>query len=480
MREYFNDKYWLKRIDLIIDIILILGIAILLVMVSLKHLAMPIVGDDWMYGSGYYFQNILSFQNGLHPGRQISEMFHIIPIQILGKYLGVITGEPLLSVKIVSNVLSLILVFLFYVVSTLYLPSAFTSKRRSYLVNLFFIIMVSTYFERMFNQANFNFMILGTFTFAILTWYLFFLYFRYGALPSIINNKSFHGLMIVLFYLSTQIVDNNYLLMISMSGALVVYLLGQQFFPQIFEKDELTPETRKSLFILLGMHILWGCYAFFRNTVTAPDQAAFREGGRTFDLVEIYLRIVALDFYQDISIVVGGITVFYFFIKCIKTRKISRQEYFYFTGSLFALFWIVIYSSVVYTSFGQSLWLLWIVQFSMLVDSFRRKKMLAQLMLPFFLLLLFVDVFYNEQQYIHDLPDGYFIQDKKLIEYFQHAQENNLEKVYIPKDIAKKYRFVITENSNHWPSRDISGWMNFHGITDRNIPIEYVDTITNK
>lgn len=102
------------NINLAINIIIGITVFILLTLFIIKHIALPLRGDDWGYGSILSFQSLFSIQKGIHPGRQVSELLHIVPDQIFTKYLSLIFDNPLLVVRVINNSISIIFIFFLY------------------------------------------------------------------------------------------------------------------------------------------------------------------------------------------------------------------------------------------------------------------------------------------------------------------------------------------------------------------------------
>lgn len=324
----------------------------------------------------------------------------------------------------------------------------------------------------MFLQFTYISQILGGFILALLIWYPFYCFYQYGTIPVLEKSYKFFGIAIVLFFLGTQVMDSNYFLTVSLSIMMVIYLLGQKYYPYIFEKNKFTKNDYISAFMFLGLHIFLGFYAFFRSTVLSHTQLEYRSDGRSFDIRVIYERIFNGPLFQDITIILGMILIFYFIVKFIRNKKILRQDYFYFSCCVVSLVWMILLSSIVYTRLSHSFWLLWVAQFSILLKLYKKGNVAVQLILPILLLGLVIDVFKKEREFLHHTPLEYFKRDQILVEYFVKAQEKGSMEVNIPIILANK---IDVSDNNIWEKRTISQWMHYYGYTDRIIPIKFVN-----
>ncbi len=459
---------------LTIEIILWTGVLALFIMMVFRFYTVPLDGDDWAYGI-YTMRDIFSLQKGWLPGRHISEISQIISTSVFGRYMGIVVGDMLTGVKIVHGFVAMVFVSLFCIVSSFYLPKTFVTRRRDFLIRLLIIMLLFWFAPRLYGHFNHTSQILGGFVFSLFAWLPFLYYYREDDIPNVLveNPIKTYGIMLVVFYLGTQVMDNNYFVMVSLSMMLVAYLLGQKYFPQFFEETKLTEEKRNVLLISNIMYIVYGFFAFYRNTVLAPSQSSFRAGGRSFDLVVILKRITGGGVFANFGMIIGLLLILYFVYTFIKNKKITRENYFYLSLCVASLFWVLILTSIVRTSFGQSLWLLWICEFSLLLKLYKNNNKIVLLLFPVLLFGMFVNVFRKEYAYLLNIH--YFSQDRVLVEYFQEAQRNNLDVVEVPASVTKKYNMRIKDDSKSYHNDRTTKWMKRYGYTDQRIPVIVVE-----
>ena len=452
-----------KILNILIDIIII-SMSMLII---LKMINLPIHMDDWVYGSSISLSPIFFSGVGMHPGRHISEALHIVPVQILGKNLGIILGDSLLAVKIMSFIINTLAIYGCVMISSFYID--LKNKKNIFCILLILLYPLLNFFITTTQLSQ----VLGGFNLALLVWLPFYQYCCNGKLSSIFleNEYATYGIMFVLLYMGTQVTDSSYFALVSLSMMLVAYISGQKFLPQFFEKNNNTSQETRIVLVLLFMHILYGCYAFFRNTVMAPSQYGFRKGGMNFSVVEIINRIKDGPFLQDLSIVFGGIIILYYLYKFITNRKITLKEYLSFSVCVSALFWIVVLS-IMGTYKLQVLWILWLCELNILINLYKNNNKIVQLIMPIILFGIFINIFIQEQEYQKNTPSEFYRRDKILIEYFEDVQLNNTESVIIPSDLADKMRLRKVDHTV-WPLRDISHWMKYHNYTDEYIPITF-------
>ena len=457
----------------IFDRMLLFGIIILSLLLILKIIIFPMVGDDFNYGSTYALDKLFMLKTGWHPGRHISELLNIIPSQIFGKMLGIVIGDNLLAIRIINSIMGIAISILFYWVSYNYIiTNIFTNQKSNYIIKLFVIVLLSFYIERFTALKTDANMVVGGFVLALFAWLPFVSYYQKGFLPLWMTNNKFqtYGIILVVYYLGTQVVDTSYFVTVSLSMMLVVYILGQKFLPNFFDKTKISNEDQNFTLILLGTHIAYGFFAFFRNTVLAPGQQSFRSSGFRFNIIEVIDRIKSGPLLQDISIIVGVLIILYYIYKIIKNKIVKKEDYLYVSMCIVALFWIVILA-VVGTPIEHPLWLLWLCQINIIFKLYKNNNRMIQLIVPIVLLGIFVNVFQRERENLNKSSE-YYQRDRILASYFTEAQQNKQESVVIPVELAQKINLHVTEHQNY-PLRYISAWMNYHGYTDKYIPITF-------
>ena len=457
----------------IIDRILLFGVISLSLLMIFKIIIFPIVGDDFVYGSNYPLNKLFMLKNGWHPGRHISELLNIIPSQVFGKMLGITIGNNLLAIRIINNIIGIGISILFYWVSSCYIINKMIPNQKSNnIIKLFIIILLSFYITRFTALKTDGNMVVGGFFLALFAWLPFLSYYQKGFLQEWMTNNKFqtYGIMLVIYYLGTQVVDTSYFITVSLSMMLVAYIVGQKLLPNFFEKTKIFNEDQNFTLILLGTHIAYGFFCLFRNTVLAPGQIELRPKGFTFDIIEIINKIKFGPFLQDISIIVGGIIILYYIYKIIKNKIIKKEDYLYLSMCIVALFWIVILS-VVGTPIDHPIWLLWLCQINIIFKLYKNNNRMIQLIVPIVLLGIFVNVFQRERANLNK-PIEWYQRDRILVSYFIEAQQNKQESVVIPIEVAQKINLRVTEHQEN-PLRDISAWMNYHGYADKYIPITF-------
>ncbi|MDK2818080.1 MAG: hypothetical protein KFW21_01350 [Spirochaetota bacterium] len=439
-----------------------------------KIIIHPISGDDWIYGSSYPLNKLFFLEYGWHPGRHISEILYIIPSQIFGKILGISIGNNLLSVRIINSIMGIIMSICFYWVSSQYIINDLTvNQKTNNFTKLFIIILLSFYMQRFTSHMVYSSIVVGGFVLALFAWLPFLYYYYKCCLPLKMMNNKFqtYGIMIVIFYLGTQIIDTAYFITVSLSIMLVFYILGQKFFPDLFEKTKISKKDQNFILILLGTHIVYVFFAFFRNTILSPNQASSRAPHITFDIIEIIHRIKQGPWLQDLSMVIGGLIILYYIYKIIKNKILKKEDFLYLSMCIVSLLWIVILS-IINTPIDHPLWLLWLCEINLIFKSYKNNNRIIQLLLPIILLGIFINVFERERKNLNK-SGQYYQRDQILVDYYIDAQQNNKKFIIIPVDLANKINLNITEHQK-WPLKDISLWMQYHGYSDRYIPITFI------
>ena len=453
----------------IMNTIINIMIVAMSMLIIFKMVRLPIRMDDWVFGSIYGIQPIFYSGTGWLNGRNMSELMQNISIQVLAKNLGIILGNSLLGVKIMSFIINTLAIYGCVIISSFYIDL----KNKKNVFCILLILLQSLLYTYSFTTTTHLSQILGGFNIALLVWLPFYQYYCDGKLAPIFTENEYatYGIMFVLLYMGTQIVDGGYFAFISLSMMLIAYISGQKFLPQFFEKNNNTSQETRIVLVLLFMHILYGCYAFFRNTVMSPYQYGFRKGGMNFSIIEIINKIKDGPFLQDLSIVFGGIIILYYLFKFITNRKIVLKEYLSFAICVSVLFWVVVLSTLG-TYKLQVLWVLWLCELNILINLYKNNNKIVQFLMPIILFGIFINIFIQERKYLSSTSEEFYRQDKILIEYFEDAQLNNKESVIIPSDLAKKIQLNIGDSTS-WPVRDISHWMQYHNYTDRYIPITF-------
>ena len=454
----------------ILDRMLLFGIISLSLLLILKVILTPINGDDWQYGTTGSISGLFYFGGGeTHPGRHISELLHVIPTQIFGKMLGIVIGNAVLANRIISIIVMTGIFYLFFWVSSSYIIKRITISEKQNTLIKYFIILLLFYFSNGYYTMTMVSQVTGGYMLALLVWMPFLYFYQNSRLPLWMTNNKFqtYGIMLVVYYLGTQVIDTGYFITVSLSMMLAAYIVGQKLLPDFFEKTKISNEDQNFILSLLGMHIFYGCYAFFRNVVDTV-QINYRTPSVSFDIIEIINRIKVGPWLQNISIIVGGIIILYYIYKIIKNKFIKKEDYLYISMCVVALFWLVILA-VVDTRIDHPIWFLWLCEINIIFKLYKSKNKIVLLLLPIVLLGIFVNVFQRERVNLNKSIE-YYQRDKILANLFIDAQINNKQTVEIPVDLVEKFE-LPPETS--WHTTRIPIWMKYHGYTDRIIPITF-------
>ena len=454
----------------ILDRMLLFGIISLSLLLILKVILTPINGDDWQYGTTGSISGLFYFGGGeTHPGRHISELLHVIPTQIFGKMLGIVIGNAVLANRIISIIVITGIFYLFFWVSSSYIIKRITISEKQNTLIKYFIILLLFYFSNGYYTMTMESQVTGGYMLALLVWMPFLYFYQNSRLPLWMTNNKFqtYGIMLVVYYLGTQVIDTGYFITVSLSMMLAAYIVGQKLLPDFFEKTKISNEDQNFILSLLGMHIFYGCYAFFRNVVNTV-QINYRKQSVSFDIIEIINRIKVGPWLQNISIIVGGIIILYYIYKIIKNKFIKKEDYLYLSMCVVALFWLVILA-VVDTRISHPIWFLWLCEINIIFKLYKSKNKIVLLLLPIMLFGIFVNVFQRERISLNKSIE-YYQRDKILANLFIDAQINNKQTVEIPVDLVEKFE-LPPETS--WHTTRIPIWMKYHGYTDRIIPITF-------
>ena len=474
----------------VINILFYCFIAFMASYCFLLFFGMPISFDDWVWGGSDVLDPIYFLKQGWHPGRNISEVLTYLSMQSFGILLGNLFNSPILGVKLATAIMSSFIIGLIWVVSYIYVKIWFSEsvwnfpylkKDNVHSKIIFVSIILFFFFSFWYNElafATYFIQIKGGLLLALTAWLPFLYFFRYKRLPDFMtsNKVQTYGIMLVVFYIGTQVTDSAYFMMSGLSSALIVYLLGQRLLPNFFEKTILSKKENNFLLILLFTHLGLALFALFRNTYLGAydDYKASNasiDPQMFFASAQMYMRTMfsSYEIWGYISIALIIPIIFFSVFSFIRCKKITLNNYAPFAVAIVSLI-LIIALTLVRTYVDNVLWVLWLCEF-ILIFKLYKKNPLIPIMFPTILLAVFVHIFIADKpRYINIAQKN----DYKLVQLFQDAEQNELNEIVLTEEEAKSFSNLGIDSESGWKD-SISEWMKYHGYTKDIIKIR-IDT----
>ncbi|AGA66889.1 hypothetical protein BPP43_08470 [Brachyspira pilosicoli P43/6/78] len=435
----FLDNYQKYKISNILFIIYIIILAFIIF--SINFVNGPNNDVFWCATNYDIFYNIYDFKGYFwQRGRHFADMLIVLSMRPFGTILiNIFNIDPFKSLMLSKALFSV-----FYTFLTTFSVSLFVwtinNKKKYKLI----FLLVSLYICNYTNIAYYVTLAcyVGGFGFSMLVFYPMIYYFVYGKEILLFKNKNMHYMLYFLFlYFSTFSMEPTSTTLAGFSFFIILYLFIRN--TNLFFDNNNRKPNFYILFILLSTIVLtlisFSLTAFFSGRGKWQSQRI----SNTTIMDSIINKFSSLSIFNKILILLGILYLVYLLFILLKSKKIIKENYIYFSISFTALFLILFFYSIDAPTIYAQLILLFTLLIIILLKNTNNKNIIFSLLSNFILFFLIFTMSLNLLKYHDNIMENSkttFRDWSIVLQIYKDAYNNNLDEIVINKDDIERLK----------------------------------------